>query len=190
VMDLAKEIPYEALNTLHNEQTKPGLAHYIKGVVQTKPVSSTIQAVYEQALGMSASGPIEMNILFEYLTATKINSVPVGSTACRRRPGCNVLVLATWTNDTPENHKAAREGALSLADLLSKSQIDLPEVDKIGYGNYDCENEVNSVEANEVLLQDKAQVLFAENYPRLQVLKKKYDPECIFSKWFVITPAA
>jgi hypothetical protein len=54
----------------------------------------------------------------------------------------------------------------------------------------DFEDEVSSAEANEVPPQDKAQVLFAENYPKLQVLKKKYDPECVFSKWFVITPAA
>lgn len=105
-------------------------------MVQTKPVFSAIQAVYEQALGMSASGSMEMNTLYEYFPTTKINSVPTGSTAYRRRPGCNVLVLANWTNDTPENLKAAREGVLSLADLLSKSQVDLPEVDKIGYGNY------------------------------------------------------
>jgi FAD/FMN-containing dehydrogenase len=32
-------------------------------------------------------------------------------------------------------------------------------------------------------------VLFGDNYPRLQALKKKYDPDMLFSKWFVITPA-
>ena len=37
---------------------------------------------------------------------------------------------------------------------------------------------------------DKAQALFGTNYPRLQQLKKKYDPEMLFSKWFVIQPAA
>lgn len=77
-----------------------------------------------------------MNILYEYMPNAKINSVSTGATAFRRRPGCNVLVLANWTNDTPENQKAAREGVLNLADLLSKSQVDLPEVDKVGYGNY------------------------------------------------------
>ena len=37
---------------------------------------------------------------------------------------------------------------------------------------------------------DKAQALFGSNYPRLQQLKKKYDPEMLFAKWFVIQPAA
>jgi FAD/FMN-containing dehydrogenase len=36
---------------------------------------------------------------------------------------------------------------------------------------------------------DKAQVIFGQNYPRLQKIKKRYDPENIFNKWFPITPA-
>ncbi|KAG6835269.1 hypothetical protein H0H93_003257 [Arthromyces matolae] len=36
---------------------------------------------------------------------------------------------------------------------------------------------------------DKAKAAFGENYPRLQSIKKQYDPENIFNKWFPITPA-
>ena len=39
-------------------------------------------------------------------------------------------------------------------------------------------------------LENKAEALFGKNYPRLQELKKKYDPENIFNKWFAITPCA
>ena len=35
----------------------------------------------------------------------------------------------------------------------------------------------------------KASLISREHYPRLQALKKKYDPEILFSKWFAITPA-
>ena len=35
----------------------------------------------------------------------------------------------------------------------------------------------------------KAEANFGSNYKRLQEIKKKYDPELLFRKWFVITPA-
>jgi len=34
------------------------------------------------------------------------------------------------------------------------------------------------------------EVLFGENYARLQKLKKEYDPDLVFFKWSPITPAA
>jgi FAD/FMN-containing dehydrogenase len=37
-------------------------------------------------------------------------------------------------------------------------------------------------------VSDKASILFGPNYPRLQQLKKLYDPEMLFSKWFLIRP--
>lgn len=37
-------------------------------------------------------------------------------------------------------------------------------------------------------IQDKASQAFGENYARLQVIKKRYDPENVFNKWFPITP--
>ena len=39
-------------------------------------------------------------------------------------------------------------------------------------------------------VKNKAEALFRENYPRLQELKKQYDPENIFNKWFAITPSS
>jgi len=37
---------------------------------------------------------------------------------------------------------------------------------------------------------NKAKILFGDNYPRLQQLKRKYDPDLLFSKWLPIVPAA
>ena len=36
----------------------------------------------------------------------------------------------------------------------------------------------------------RAEELFGKHYPKLQRLKRKYDPEMIFNKWYVIQPAA
>jgi hypothetical protein len=53
----------------------------------------------------------------------------------------------------------------------------------------DSDTEIDLHDADRELAIDKAQVLFRDNYPRLQALNKKYDPNRLFSKWFVITPA-
>ena len=37
--------------------------------------------------------------------------------------------------------------------------------------------------------QDRAKVAYAENYPRLQKVKKEWDPEMFFNRWFPIVPA-
>jgi FAD/FMN-containing dehydrogenase len=37
-------------------------------------------------------------------------------------------------------------------------------------------------------VKDKAAVAFGANYPMLQKIKKKYDPDNIFNRWFAITP--
>jgi FAD/FMN-containing dehydrogenase len=44
-------------------------------------------------------------------------------------------------------------------------------------------------EEDGLVVKGKAESLFLGNYPKLQELKKKYDPENIFNKWFAITPA-
>lgn len=41
-----------------------------------------------------------------------------------------------------------------------------------------------------IVRASKAETNFGSNYKRLQEIKKKYDPELVFNKWFVITPAA
>ena len=37
---------------------------------------------------------------------------------------------------------------------------------------------------------DRAKIAFGSNYPKLQQIKKKYDPENVFNRWFPIIPAA
>ena len=37
--------------------------------------------------------------------------------------------------------------------------------------------------------EDKAGLAFGENYQRLSEIKRVYDPEEVFNKWFPISPA-
>jgi FAD/FMN-containing dehydrogenase len=39
-------------------------------------------------------------------------------------------------------------------------------------------------------VKSESEAIFGSNYTKLQELKKEYDPNVVFSKWFVVTPAA
>ena len=47
----------------------------------------------------------------------------------------------------------------------------------------------DALPAESPVAASKAEANFGANYKRLQEIKKKYDPELLFQKWFVISPA-
>lgn len=82
---------------------------------------------------ISAAGDPRLAILYEYMPVAKTNGPPA---ALLRRPGYNVVILASWEKDTPENLKTVQGHVRNMADILSKSQTTLTEADKMGYANY------------------------------------------------------
>ena len=39
-------------------------------------------------------------------------------------------------------------------------------------------------------MKGRAEKQFGHNYPRLQQVKKMYDPSSVFNRWHIIEPAA
>jgi hypothetical protein len=48
--------------------------------------------------------------------------------------------------------------------------------------------EASVIVPESVTSEDRARSLFGDNYARLQEIKGRYDPDVLFSKWFVVLP--
>ncbi|KAG6864200.1 hypothetical protein C0991_011625 [Blastosporella zonata] len=169
---------YQNPNVFH------GQGIYMKGIAHRKPHFDSISKAFEHV--QSVSGPeFKANMLFEYLPLSKISDVPANATAFRRDPTPSILVLGIWKTDTEANTERGRKVAHELAQIVKGGQDDMTETESLGYSNYDAE----AVSGEKDSVPDKAKAVFADNYPRLQRIKKQYDPDNIFNKWFPITPA-
>ncbi|KAF7967602.1 hypothetical protein HWV62_33689 [Athelia sp. TMB] len=181
IADETKEIPYEELNALHlpckNAKFDHGRNTVMKGTRWTKPRVEVMSKVFNQLIKLSAEKPdVDITCLFEYFGLKKANSVSDDATACIRSPYCNILNIVRWDNNSEDNAAFARGASKTIADLATSEN----DCAATGYGNYDPEMGT---------VKDNAEVLFGSNYRKLQALKRKHDPEVVFSKWFAITPA-
>ncbi|PPQ79510.1 hypothetical protein CVT25_003392 [Psilocybe cyanescens] len=186
--DLTKEIPYEELNALSNAMAVHGFGVYQKGVAHKRPHPQAIEQAHNKLVNLIKTGNFNGAILYEYFPLQKINSVPRDATAFRREFASSVLVNLTWDNSVEDRTQEARKHSYELASLISRDGKDMTTAETLGYSNYDPE--ATSDDGKGVgLAQDKAKLIFGENYPRLQTIKKRYDPDNVFNKWFPIIPA-
>ncbi|THH08126.1 hypothetical protein EW145_g2912 [Phellinidium pouzarii] len=178
-IDLTGETPYEKLNTLQNPNVRHGQCIYMRGVTQHEYSPAVAKQVYERMCDIS-SKDMRISVLFELFPLDKIRSVAKDATAFNLRgPESNVLCICAWDEDTSEYGARGRNAAFVMSDIVSSAE-ESPETSKMrAYGNY---------VGDEKLECDRARKVFGNNYPRLQQIKKKYDPEVVFSKWFSIIP--
>jgi len=181
VMDTSKEIPYEQANHMLDAIATPGLNYFMKGVFMSPTPSKDLNSIHMQRIAKyAASGLFKaVSLVLEYIPHEKINSVPSSSTPYPRDLRGNAVIVVQWENDTPEKTKAAREAAHDLAKMLPEGE---------GYSNYSPDSDTLPKEGR--VAPNKTQALFKDNYPRLQKIKREYDPEMVFNKWFAIAPAA
>ncbi|KAJ2913687.1 hypothetical protein MD484_g6727, partial [Candolleomyces efflorescens] len=191
VKDDAKEIPYEDLNSLHGHSVDHGKCFYLKGVCFKYPDLNSISEVLESSEEISKQGVFTTGMMFEYFPLGKANGVPISATAFRRELGSNLLTLITWEG-FPEKTEEARNVASGLIDIVMKGPGALTKSQQ-GYTNYghdiDFPPEYSLAAPTVDHAAQKSEAAFASNYPRLQAIKKKYDPANIFNRWFPITPA-
>ncbi|EKM80430.1 hypothetical protein AGABI1DRAFT_120446 [Agaricus bisporus var. burnettii JB137-S8] len=187
VMDMSKEIPYEMVNSLQNSIIVPGSGVYWKGVAIPGPSYKPIANTYAKVQEISKSGTFSTLAVYELLPLQKINSVPLNTTAYRRSTNPNCLLSLNWPRDL--NSQALVDEARSLTHQLAAcvagGASELEDEKSRPYANYDAEGDARSQEE----VKKIAHVAFGDNYPALQKIKKIYDPENIFNRWFSIIPA-
>ncbi|KAJ3500168.1 hypothetical protein NLJ89_g9911 [Agrocybe chaxingu] len=178
VADISREIPYEELNSLQNPLSGHGRGVYMKGSAFKHLHPPSFIKAHQRFAEIVKGGIFNGAIIYEFFGLKKINSVAQDTTAFRRVQSHNILITLTWdpTQDRTEEAKTLVEG---LSVIATEGQENLTASDRLGYSNYDPESAVGG----------KSKFIFGENYVRLQSIKKLYDPDNVFNKWFPIMPA-
>ncbi|RDB30225.1 6-hydroxy-D-nicotine oxidase [Hypsizygus marmoreus] len=187
VKDETREMPYEEVNSLQNAMAHHGQGVYMKGVAHRRPIYPSIAEAHAKVIDICKNTDFKANILFEYFSLAKASAVPAGVTAFRRDITPAVVALILWKDDSPDNTSKAKQMAHEITEIITRSQEGVTETECLGYSNYDFDAVAAGEEGP---AKDKAKLVFGGNYPKLQQIKRRYDPSNIFNRWFPITPAA
>ncbi|CAA7269963.1 unnamed protein product [Cyclocybe aegerita] len=178
VKDMSKEIPYEELNSLQNPLAKHGSGVYMKGVALRRVHLPSFVKAHKRLAEIISGGVFRGAITYEFFGLKKVNAVPIDATAFRREMAGNVLINILW-DVSQDRTEEARKLTHELCAIVLEGQQGISESESLGYSNYD----------HDTAISDKAKLVFGANYPRLQGIKKRYDPDNVFDRWFPITPA-
>jgi len=179
-IDGAREMPYEKLGGFMREATPLGTCTYFKGVLLRLKPSEDMNSQQQGRLEKLATAfpDFTLTVMHEYCPQDKVNSVHVDTTPYRRDLPGHTLFVVQWKDNTPENALKAKE----IADVYASEMAPQGE----GYGNYTSESD--ALPAVGAIVTDKTLALFGKHYPRLQAIKKRYDPEMVFNQWYTIVP--
>ncbi|KAI0665817.1 FAD-binding domain-containing protein [Trametes maxima] len=181
--DLTKEIPYEQLNSLQNRIAAPGQNVYMKGAFVLQPIPpGLLPRLFQRVTELSAPQEYAIGLLNEYFPLGAANAVADHATAYKHSLVPNVLCSVFAQKDGEEALAYPRDAARELIGLYSGDE------DSVGYGNYNLDSDALPTEGAVPVRQ--GETALRDHYPRLQQVKKKYNSERVFNKWFTIVPAA
>ncbi|KAK8902932.1 hypothetical protein QC760_008431 [Botrytis cinerea] len=175
-----KEMDYVEINSMLNEAMAHGLRRNLKGAAVLFPLTYSFAAeIYTETEKFLLETPDAKHtmVIFEYIPFGKILKVGQQDTAYANRGAYGNLVFgASW--ESPETDTKCRDWCRMMAqktkaELESRLKEGTDEITKDGvgaYANYDGAN------------HEAGKLVYGVNYPRLAELKKKYDPENLFSK--------
>ncbi|GJJ09906.1 hypothetical protein Clacol_004130 [Clathrus columnatus] len=188
VADMTQEMPYPAINKLLNAQSTLKRCYYMFGTSLRSSVAAHGAKLFERAMALSeqptdeSKQPFDITIIYEVASLNKILSVSPDDMAFRSRGKQNhVLINISWDKHVPGDVDEARTISRELSSIVESTAVEeVKENENEGYGNY---------VTHTADLKTKALKLWGNNYPRLQKIKKQYDPKNIFNRWIPIEPA-
>jgi len=175
IHDKSGNMPYPQINKAEKHAAVRGQNRLFRGTfVPTfdKELLSRIEPA-RQKMVVDHPSTVNSAIILECYNPEKVASVPVDATAYAGRHGNRHLSLVLNWNDDGLTSQMRQVSKDAMSNIVLK--------DTGAYGNLSDADVGSGAE--------RSIELFGKNYPRLASLKKKYDPENIFNKWFAIRPA-
>ena len=171
-----------------------GRGTYMKSVGHDGPDFAVSKRILEKLSEVKLKD-IKGVVAFHYFST---KGIPNGTMAFNRAVKPTALVILQWDNAIRDHSPEARIISHDIASSIPGNRSLLRDPSWFGYGNYGERPGPNNDQSEfkplidgeaPVDLKDSSLSAFGPNYPRLQGIKKKYDPENIFNKWFPIVPA-
>ncbi|KAI0046096.1 FAD-binding domain-containing protein [Auriscalpium vulgare] len=187
VADMCKAMPYDQVNAIQDPWVPHGGNYYLKSVSLPRPSAKMAVQIRDAVYELAKSNPdIHITFIFEHWSLVNVLSVPPEATAFNRARSLSTMMSIKYDNDTPDSLRRVRE----IADKLTQIAIGDAKAN-VGYANYNSDAPSHfAANADVVLSEEQTKSLFGSNIARLQDIKKRYDPDMVFAKWFAITPAA
>ncbi|KAG8954897.1 hypothetical protein FRC04_010381 [Tulasnella sp. 424] len=139
-----------------------------------------VQKTFEAWEEMVKKAPISI-LLYEFYHYGKVAEVPVESAAFAQRHEL-MTVLCACMGIGDEYAPYVRDELLRLKSIVAASSSKDAQ-ESLGYANYgDLFCTLNETD-------EYTKKIFKSNYPRLKEIKKKYDPDMVFNRWFAIQPS-
>ena len=159
VMDVIGPLPYCSLNAMLDGGVPRGALNYWKSSFLSELSDGAIDTMIE----CFAHCPSPMSgLLLEHFHGQVARVAPDATAFPHRGEGFNILILGQWQNpdETADSTAWVRDTYDALRPFMASGR----------YVNYLADDEAG----------DPVRAAYGENYPRLQTIKAKYDPENVF----------
>ncbi|KAG8909127.1 hypothetical protein FRC01_007115, partial [Tulasnella sp. 417] len=167
------QIPYEKVSTQADEYSSIPGGKVAVGAHVDKLDLGQVQKSWDTWSELIKKAPQSV-IMYEFYPYGKVASVPLEHGAfAQRHCFVTVLCLIIWTDESFTPY--ARDELLKVKSVVSGSSSQAAQ-ESLGYSNYaDPFSTLNETD-------EYARKLFGPNYPRLQEVKKRYDPDMAFKE--------